>query len=118
MENKVTRLYTGADGKSHLGDIEIPLHGMGDIRRESEIMKAKGIIFVELGANHNSGWHNAPRRQFVIGLEGEVEIEVGDGSKRRLSPGDVLLAEDTKGQGHITRVLNNQPRKSVFIPLA
>jgi uncharacterized cupin superfamily protein len=36
-------------------------------------------------------------------LSGEMEVEIGDGSKRRFKAGDVLLAEDTTGQGHITR---------------
>jgi hypothetical protein len=30
----------------------------------------------------------------------------------------VLLAEDLTGQGHITRVVGNQPRLSVVVPLA
>ena len=118
MEKKATRLYTGVDGESHFEDIEIPLHDKGGIRRESELVKAEGIIFSELDGNCNLGWHNAPRRQFVIGLEGEIEIEIGDGTKRRFGPGDVLLAEDTNGRGHIARVVNSQPRKSIIIPLA
>jgi len=48
-------------------------------------------------------------------LEGEVEI--GDGSKRRFGPGDILLAEDTSGRGHISRSLRNQPRTSIFVTL-
>ena len=50
-------------------------------------------------------------------IEGEGEIEIGDGTKRRFKAGDILLAEDTTGRGHITRVLNNQPRKVMFVTL-
>jgi uncharacterized cupin superfamily protein len=57
------------------------------------------------------------RRQFVINLEGSVEIITGDGSSRILGPGDILLAEDTTGRGHISRAVNNQPRKSIFVTL-
>ena len=49
--------------------------------------------------------------------QGEVEIEVGDGSKRILRGGDVLLAEDTTGKGHISRAVAGKPRKSMFITL-
>jgi hypothetical protein len=59
-------------------------------------------------------FHTAPRRQFVVNLSGLVEIEVGDGSTRRLGAGDILLADDTTGQGHITRDLEG-PRRSIFI---
>jgi len=53
----------------------------------------------------------------VVNLEGEVEIEVGDGTKRILRSGDILLAEDTTGQGHISRAVAGKPRKSLFITL-
>ena len=50
-------------------------------------------------------------------LEGEVEIEIGDGSKRIFGTSDILLAEDTTGQGHISRAVGGKPRKSLFITL-
>jgi hypothetical protein len=43
-------------------------------------------------------------------------VECGDGTKRRFGPGDIMLADDTTGQGHITREID-APRKSLFIPL-
>ena len=39
--------------------------------------------------------------QFVIWLQGDVDIEVSDGEIRHLVPGSVLLAEDTTGKGHL-----------------
>jgi hypothetical protein len=36
---------------------------------------------------------------------------------RRFGPGDVLLAEDTTGRGHITRVVGTQPRLYATVPL-
>ena len=43
--------------------------------------------------------------------------KVGDGTVRRFTTGDILLAEDTTGQGHISRAVNGKPRKSLFIAL-
>jgi hypothetical protein len=60
----------------------------------------------------------APRRQYSITLSGQAEIEVGDGTVARLGPGDVLLAEDLTGQGHIMRVIGNVPRLSALVPLS
>ena len=114
---KVTRIYTGPDSESHFGHVEFPLEDTGGIDRRSELMKATGISFVEIGSNSTFDWHNAPRRQFVITLEGEGEIEIGDGTKRRFRPGDILLAEDTTGRGHISRTVNNQPRKVIIVTL-
>ena len=50
-------------------------------------------------------------------LDGEIEIETSDGETRRFSGGDILLVEDVDGRGHRTRTVNNQPRRSLFLPL-
>ncbi len=115
---KVTRLYTGADNQSHFEDVEIPLKEGGAAGRLSELVKATGVIFRETSGAYNISWHTAPRRQYVIMLEGDVEIEIGDGTKRVFRTGEILLAEDTTGQGHISRAVDGKPRKSLFIPLA
>ncbi len=114
---QVTRLYTGNDGEAHFEDIEIPLSDAGDIGLLSEMEAATGIIFRETGPDYNYDWHNAPRRQYIIILEGEVDIEIGDGTIRRFGPGDILLVEDTTGRGHISRAVDNKPRKSIFVTL-
>ena len=118
-ENTMTilRIYTGADNQSHFEDVRIPLKSTGKIGFISEFMKATGIVFRETGGDYNYDFHTAPRRQYVVNLEGEVEIEVGDGTKRVLHSGEVLLAEDTTGQGHISRAVAGKPRKSLFITL-
>ena len=114
----VTRIFTGADGESHFEDLDIPLKDLGSIGAMSELIEATGLVLRETGPDYDLDWHNAPRRQFVFMLlGGEVEIEVGDGSKRRLGFGDILLAEDTTGRGHISRAVDDQPRVSIFITL-
>jgi hypothetical protein len=113
----ILRIYTGPDNRSHFEDVHIPLKGAGKIGFLSELMKATGVVFRETGGDYNYDFHTAPRRQYVVNLEGEVEIEVGDGSKRILRSGDILLAEDTTGQAHISRAVAGKPRKSLFITL-
>ena len=113
----IVRLYTGADNQSHFEDVRIALKSGGKIGFMSELMKATGIVFRETSGDYNYDFHTAPRRQYVVNLEGEVEIEVGDGTKRILRSGDVLLAEDTTGQGHISRAVAGKPRKSLFITI-
>ena len=114
---KITRIYTGADGESHFEDIDISLDNIKGSQRMSTSKDATGIIFRETGGDYDLDFHNAPRRQFIINLEGQVELGIGDGSSRILGPGDILLAEDTTGRGHKSRAVNNQPRKSVFVTL-
>src|SRR5439155_19980893 len=61
-------------------------------------------------------WHCAPRRQYSISLSGTAEIEVGDGTIARVEAGDVVLAEDLTGRGHVTRVIGDRPRLYAIVP--
>jgi len=112
---KIVRLYTGADNESHFEDIEVELNFNGRLEA-SALQPAHGIVFRAAPANHLSDYHPVPKRQYVITLSGEVEIQTGDGTVRRFGAGDVMPAEDTSGHGHITRVVG-QPRHYAFIPL-
>ncbi|MBI4767112.1 MAG: hypothetical protein HY787_21410 [Deltaproteobacteria bacterium] len=114
---KITRIYTGEDRQSHFEDLEIPLKDGGRGNFLSDLITASGMIFRETDGSYNYDFHNAPRRQYVVNLEGEVEIEIGDGTKRIFRSGDVFLAEDTTGQGHKSRAVGGKPRKSLFITL-
>lgn len=112
---RITRVFTGDDGQSHLEEIDVPMTE-GRYGSLSEVFAATGVIFRQTPEGGELDFHNAPRRQFVVTLEGVAEIECGDGTKARLSGGDILLADDTTGQGHITRDIKG-PRRSLFIPL-
>ena len=111
---KIIRTYTGADQKSHFEDIELAFEPMGDTET-TQLQDATDIVFRRAPAGYFHEWHVAPKRQYVITLSGQWEVEVGDGSRRRFDPGDVLLAEDTTGQGHRSRVLGSEPRVYAFV---
>jgi len=114
---QITRIYTDASGESHFQEVDVALKDAGEIGRLSAKLPAKGIIFRENDADYDYDWHTAPEKQYIILLDGEIEIEVSDGEKRTFRGGEVLLVEDTTGRGHKTRVANNQPRRSVFVTL-
>lgn len=113
----ITRIFSDASGDSHFAELEIPLADAGEIGRLSAAQTATSIIFRENDASYDYDWHNAPQRQYVILLDGEIEIEVSTGEKRRFRGGDILLVEDTTGKGHRTKICNNQPRRSIFVTL-
>lgn len=114
----VTRIYHDLQGESRFEDLRIPLREDGEIGFLSELMPAQGIIFREVLPSYDYDFHNAPQRQYIILLDGEIEIETSLGVKRKFKGGDVLLMEDTEGKGHRTRNLKTQKRKSIFIPIA
>jgi len=115
---KVTRLYTGADGTTKMEEFEVPLKAQGRGTELSESVGVTSLQFRRTNQDYNLDWHPAPRRQYVVTLSGESEIELDGGRKIRLGPGHILLAEDTTGQGHISRAVGTEERISLFITLA
>ena len=107
------RLYTGDDGESHMEELDLADHP-----ELANLNATAGIAFKQYPPDYFSDFHTAPRRQYVINIVGENEIEVGDGSVYRFGPGHVMLAEDLTGRGHITRVVGGGPRTTAQVPLA
>jgi hypothetical protein len=111
------RIYAGPDGETHFADVAIDLHGQPGGSEYSALVPATGVIFRRSPADQLLDWHPAPRRQFVVTLSGEAEVEASDGEVRQIGPGTIMLAEDTTGKGHITRGRGTAERLSLFIPL-
>ena len=114
---KVTRIYSDANGDSHFEGIDIALDDAGAIGRLSRPQPVASVIFRENEPGYDYDWHTAPRRQYIVLLDGEIEIEVSSGEKRRFGGGDVLLVEDVTGKGHRTRHTRPHRRRSLFLPL-
>ena len=74
-------------------------------------MRALGPAVTVALVGGQSGWHGevahpAPFRMLQSYLSGTVEVTASDGQSRRFGPGSLLLLEDTRGQGHSTRILD------------
>ena len=112
----MTRLYTGADGQTHAEQVPVTFHG--DAQNEaSEMLKVSGAEIHRYPPGYVNDWHPASRRQMVITLSGRGEIEVAGGKKFSFGPGQILVAEDVTGKGHITRVVGKEDRVTIQIPL-
>lgn len=113
----VTRMYTGDDGRSHFEDLAVPLDDTPLVGQLSALIPGDGVFFRESAAGGSRDFHCAPRRQFVVMLSGAVEITCSGGESRVLGAGEVLLADDTTGEGHRT-VERAGPRRSLLLPVA
>lgn len=114
---KVTRIYSDKDGESHFEEIRIPLHQEGVIGSLSQGQRVKEIIFREVEPAYDYDFHTAPQRQYVILLDGSIQIETSLGEHQNFGAGDVLLLEDVEGKGHRTKNLEPVRRRSLFITL-
>ena len=109
---QIVRVYSGADGESHFEDLTT--------EQFAEIVNRVGPGDITLNCRPSpnfSDYHTAPRRQYVMNLAGIAEFETADGTVRRLQPGDVLVAEDVTGHGHIARSIGDEFRVSLAVPL-
>jgi hypothetical protein len=112
----VIRLYTGADGLSHFERVEVPVTEEGGT--ESSPLKMSDSFVVREQPGHLEDWHNADARRYVIPLSGHAEVEVTGGEKMAVEPGQIWLAEDLTGKGHIFRVVGKEPWVAMFVNFA
>jgi quercetin dioxygenase-like cupin family protein len=113
----IIRIYAGPDGKSHFEEIEPRWEPLDDKSERAELIPGSGIVMRRFEPTRTNPWHHAPGRAAVFTLSGAVDIEIGDGTVRRLGVGDILIAEDRTGQGHVTREVGPERRVSIFVPL-
>jgi hypothetical protein len=113
----MTRLYTGPDGQTHAEEIAAKFT-MGNPNEVFKLISVSGAELHRAKPGTVQDWHTAPRRQYVITLSGEAELEVAGGKKIHVGPGNINLVEDTSGKGHITRVVGNQDRVTLQLPLS
>jgi hypothetical protein len=114
---QITRVYSDKDGESHFEEIEIELKSAGEIGRLSDNYPVENIIFRENDPDYDYDWHPAPKRQYIILLDGEIELEVSDGEKRVFKGGDIIFVEDISGKGHRTKSITDKPRRSIFVTI-
>jgi quercetin dioxygenase-like cupin family protein len=120
---KYVRVYADAGGETHFEDVVVAAatrrSPVSDALVEiSQPFPVSEAVFRHVVSDHDPDVpHSAPRRQFVVHLAGGAEIEVSDGERRRIGPGDVVLVEDTTGKGHITRRIGDENRVTLFLPL-
>jgi hypothetical protein len=53
----------------------------------------------------------------IINLDAGVIITASDGESRTIGAGEVILAEDISGKGHLSQAINGQLRHSIFVPI-
>jgi hypothetical protein len=107
------RLYADIEGDTHFEEVEF------EFERTDLVPPAPPVFMTRLATADrygfelvHPGWHGdphpVPRRLLAVYLSGTGTIEASDGEVRELVPGTILLAEDTTGKGHISRVTGEE----------
>ena len=118
MPVRYTSIYTGENGVSHFREMTIELAetilgpGIPPLGASSHL-PAKDYYFLTFPPGMLAVWHPSPGRLFHFFLAGNCEVTVEDGETRTFQQGDIVLAEDTRGRGHITR--NPGPQETLMV---
>jgi hypothetical protein len=99
---RIFHLYTGPDGLSRAEQLPLNQPAGADVaqllRRNAERVTIGGMA-----GNGGYGFHVANQPTLLIPLFGTMIIELHDGSTVALRHGDLAIAEDCSGKGHISR---------------
>jgi hypothetical protein len=110
------RIFADSEGCSHFEilNIELKTNNYAPPATPlytSSLQSTKAMVLLELPVGWFGDWHPTPLRQWLILMTGECELEAGDGERCRRKAGDVVLLDDTKGKGHRTRVIGDNPMR-------
>lgn len=114
---RIHNLFVDAQGETHFRDVNVEWIEERNFSKLSRRLPATGIIFRETSGDYDLDWHPAPRRQYIVNLEGGVQITASDGESRVIGAGEVLLVEDITGKGHLSKAVGGKMRRSIFIPI-
>ncbi|MFD2580101.1 hypothetical protein ACFSTD_19170 [Novosphingobium colocasiae] len=101
-EPLLRRMTTAPDGLSYYHDFADLFGAPGGW---SAVRPALGLKFIAMAADTFVDWHPEVTNNLVLVMSGGLELEVsGSGEVQVFRAGDVCLAEDRIGIGHIDRV--------------
>ncbi|MFZ1989621.1 MAG: hypothetical protein WAW96_07590 [Alphaproteobacteria bacterium] len=115
-------LYTDAAGTSHFKQEELPfkaapIPGLKDPPVMASLPGASSATLLLLKAGQVEDWHNAPRKQFMFVVQGASQVTASDGTVKEFHAGELVLLDDTKGKGHITKAVGTTDHIGMAIPV-
>lgn len=116
---RIVRFFDTPEGGSRFEEVEIPFpqpytDEFGNTYYLTKPFGAPSAVIAEMPRGLDQDWHVAPHRQLVFVLSGVLEVETTDGEQRRWSAGGMFMADDSRGKGHQTRVIEG-PAKLLFL---
>ena len=117
------RIYSDQEGCSHFETRSIDMASIeyappAPALYASTPESAEKIVLLELPPGWYGDWHPTPVRQWLMLMAGACEFETGDGERCRRQAGDIVMLDDTSGQGHRTRVVGDKGMRiaAIHIP--
>ena len=118
----VLRIWADEDGESHFEDVNVVFEETDFVPPAPPVLissfeTASEYAIERVAPGWQGDWHPAPGRVVAIYVSGRGDMEASDGEVRPLEPGTILLAEDTTGKGHVSRVTGTEEMVAVILKL-
>ena len=116
------RVFSDESGESHFEDLRIPFDEAAFVPPAPPVLMsptqdATAYSIEQVHPGWEGDWHPVPTRLLAVYLSGSGEMTSSDGETRELLPGTVLLAEDTTGRGHQSRVTGTDVMHVLIVQL-
>ncbi|MBK6867397.1 MAG: hypothetical protein IPG98_05515 [Burkholderiales bacterium] len=117
-------LMTGNDGRACFHDRPIALDGGSAQARLSALMASGGCQFRHSPVGFRSDFHCTTTPQWLVVLQGRMEIGLQDGGSRVFGPGQCFYSNDTLPDGatfdaavhgHWSRQVGDEPLVTLFV---
>ena len=117
-------LYTGTDGVARFRDRPVPLTEGTPVSRLSALVASGGCQCRRSPVCFRSDFHCTTVPQWLVVLQGCMEIGLQDGSVRSFGPGQFFYSNDTlpagavfdpQRHGHCSRQLGDVPLATLFV---
>ena len=117
-------LYTGEDGRARFRDRSLPLAEGTPMTRLSTLAPSSGWQFRRSPVGFASDVHCTTAPQWLVVLQGQMEIGLQDGSTRVFGPGQCFYSNDTLPpgaifdaavHGHRSRQVGDEPLATLFV---
>lgn len=117
-------LYTGSDGFARFKEEKIELNEGNEKSQLSPWFNTEGLQLRYSPVGFKSDFHCTGKPQWLIVLQGVMEIGLRDGSTRRFSAGEHFYSADTLPEGitfdsnihgHCSRLIGDVPLITAFI---
>ena len=123
----VTLLETGADGFARFRDVAVALPQGTPASRLTALAPSGGWQLRRSPPDFASSFHCTGEPQWLVVLQGQMEIGLRDGSARTFGPGEFFYSGDTLPagaafddaiHGHRSRAVGGEPLVTMFVRAA
>ena len=117
-------LFTDVDGRARFRDAAVALDEGTPLTRLSALQASGGCQFRRSPAVFASDFHCTTTPQWLVVLQGRMEIGLQDGSTRVFGPGECFYSNDTlppgatfdpQRHGHRSRLLGDDALVTLFV---